>query len=91
MKYKIDQNQSDMDIQIFDIKTDKEKVLEALQECQEGRCSCPTDEYEKLESLSIEETEEGVELHLKSKQGNQLNKEEVERCLDYTKEQINKS
>ena len=38
----------------------KEKLLEAFQECSEGRCSCPTQEYEKVEKLDIISTENSI-------------------------------
>lgn len=60
----------------------KEKLLQAFQECQEGRCSCPTEEYKKLESLEIKHNDESIELHLKSKHGTKINKAEINKCLD---------
>jgi hypothetical protein len=88
MKYSIDENKNGLDIKVDVAKDKKEKLLQAFQECQEGRCSCPTEEYKKLDSLEIDNNDEGIQLHLKSKQGMKIDKEEINRCLEYTTERI---
>ncbi len=88
MKYKIDENESSIDISINDVKDKKEKLLEAFQECQEGRCSCPTEEYKKLDSLEIDDDDGNINLHLKSKDGSKINIEEINKCMEHTKNQI---
>ena len=72
MKYNIEQKEYNLDINIDDMSGNRDKLLEAFQECQQGRCSCPTEEYKKLDSLEIEYNEEGIQLHLKSKDGVKL-------------------
>ena len=89
MKYKIDKNDEGIEICVDDVKRNKDTLLKAFQECQEGRCSCPTEEYKKLESMQIEQREDGIRLRLKSKQGIELDKSEMNRCLEYTKERVN--
>ena len=89
MKHKINETESGLDISIV-VKEDKKKeLLEAFQECQEGRCSCPTEEYKKLESLEIKHNDEKIELHLKSKDGSKLDKTEINKCLEYTEKRAN--
>ena len=88
MKYRIDEKENGLDISIDDIEGKKEKLLNAFQECQEGRCSCPTEEYKKLDSLEIENNDEGIQLHLKIKDGVKINKDEINKCLQFTKERI---
>ncbi len=84
MKYKVSESGDGLDIEVDDAKDKKEKLLEAFTECREGRCSCPTEEYKKLDSLTIDKSEGGVRLHLKSKPGKKLDKGEIDRCLEYT-------
>lgn len=91
MKYKIDNNEEGMEISVEDVKSKKDALLKAFQECQEGRCSCPTEEYKKLESMQIELREDGIQLRLKSKQGVDLDKSEINRCLEYTKARANEN
>jgi hypothetical protein len=88
MKYRIDEKEDGIDISVDDVKDKKQKLLEAFRECQEGRCSCPTEEYRKLASLEVEHNEEGIQLHLKSRHGETINKSGIERCLDYTAERV---
>jgi hypothetical protein len=88
MKYKIDEKETGIDISVSDAKNDKQKLLDAFRECQEGRCSCPTDEYRKLASLEVAQDESGIQLHLKSKDGEVINKSEIEKCLAYTSERV---
>lgn len=90
MKYKIDKNDEGIEISVNDVKNRKDTLLKAFQECQQGRCSCPTEEYKKLDSMKIEQREDGIQLRLKSKQGVNLDKSEIHRCLQYTKERIKK-
>lgn len=88
MKYKIDKKDNGIDISVTDAKDDKQKLLEAFRECQEGRCSCPTDEYRKLASLEVAQDEAGIQLRLKSKDGEVIDKSEIEKCLAYTSERV---
>lgn len=90
MKYNIDENDAGLDIHINDVEGKKEKLLEAFQECQEGRCTCPTEEYKKLDSLKIEHGDETIELHLTAKQGAKIDKAEIKKCLGYTAERVKK-
>ena len=84
MKYKIEQNQNGIDIEVAENKEKQSQLLEAFQACQEGRCSCPTREYTKLESLEIEKDTDTIHLHLKSKPGEEFDQSEISKCLEHT-------
>ena len=88
MKYNIEENENDLNIRVVNIKDKKEKLLQAFQECQDGRCSCPTKEYQKLDSLEITHNDEKIQLRLKAKQGSKINKAGINRCLEYTARRI---
>ena len=88
MKYRVNENERGVDISVEGVENNKEKLLKAFQECQDGHCSCPTDEYKKLESLDIEHDENNIHLHLKAKQGLRINKSELDKCLDYTSRRV---
>ena len=75
-------------IELSEIAGKEERLLEAFQECREGRCSCPTDEYLKLDSLEIENSAGTISLRLKAKKGRKLNTIEIEKCLDHTDEKV---
>lgn len=89
MKHKINETESGLDISINVKEGKKKKLLQAFQECQEGHCSCPTEEYRKLESIEIKHNDENIELHLKSKDGSKLDKTEINKCLEYTEKRVN--
>ncbi len=91
MKYKIDEKENGIGISVTDVKDRKNELLEAFRECQEGRCACPTEEYKKLDSLEVEQNEEGIRLHLKSRRGEKIDKSEIEKCLNYTGERVKKT
>lgn len=84
MKYKLTGEDKGINIRIDDVGANRDALLEAFQECQQGRCSCPTQEYRKLQSLNIEDSGETLSLQLESKPGEKLDADEISRCLDYT-------
>ena len=88
MKYQIDQNETGIDISVTDARDDKQKLMEAFSECQQGRCSCPTDEYKKLAELEVHQQGDGIQLRLKTKSGEVIDKSEIEKCLAYTAAQL---
>ena len=90
MKSKITKNNNGIEIKITEVKGKKEELLEAFQECSEGRCSCPTQEYEKVETLNILDNEKGIRLSIKSKKNEVIDTKEIEKCLEHTKNRVSK-
>lgn len=88
MKYQIDKDQDRLDVHVDELGDEQAQAMEAFQACQEGRCSCPTDEYRKLESLEIESGDGSLTLRLTPKAGLKLDESEIEKCLDYTQGQL---
>ena len=88
MKYKVEEKDSEINIEVSESRGKQDKLLESFQECQEGRCTCPTQEYSKLESLEIEKDEDTICLRLKSKPGSEFDKAEISKCLEYTKNRV---
>jgi hypothetical protein len=85
MKYKVDANENEVNIEVSDTKGKQKELLDAFQECREGRCACPTQEYSKLDTLEIEYDEDSISLKLTSKPNEQLDESEIKKCLEYTK------
>ncbi len=83
-EYRIEKVEDGLQIEIEGTEGRQEELLEAFQECQEGRCSCPTEEYRKLESLDVAADEDSISLHLHSKAGEELEVGEIQKCLDHT-------
>ena len=91
MKSKITTNKNGIDINITELEGKKDELLEAFQECSEGRCTCPTQEYEKMETLNIVDTEKNIQLSIKSKDNEVIDTKEIEKCLEYTKNKVSNS
>ena len=85
MKYKVESAGNEVNIEVTETKGKQKKLLQAFQECQEGRCTCPTQEYSKLDSLEIVSDEDTIKLKLKSKPGVKFDESEIGKCLEYTK------
>jgi len=91
MKSKITKVNNGIEINITELNVlneEQEKLLEAFQECSEGRCTCPTQEYEKVESLNIVSTGQIIQLSIKSKDNTVIDTKEIEKCLAYTKDKV---
>ncbi len=54
MKSQITKQGSGLDISVEQVGGRKRALLDAFQECQEGRCSCKTRAYEKLGSIDVQ-------------------------------------
>ncbi len=88
MKYKVESVKNEVNIEVTETKGKQERLLQAFQECQEGRCTCPTQEYSKLDSLEIESSEDTIKLKLKSKPDVKFDESEIRKCLEYTKGKV---
>ena len=84
-RYTIDQHKDGLTIRLTETGTGTDQLLGLLQECQEGRCDCPTDEYEKVSSLSVERHDDDVVMmQLRSKPGERLDESGVRACIQHT-------
>ena len=53
MRYNITEDGEAVEIHVQDTGERAPQVLASLQECQEGRCGCPTDQYDRLASIEV--------------------------------------
>jgi len=88
MKYQISKKAQEVEIKVGGVEGQEQQLLDAFQECQEGRCTCPTQEYQKLDSLQVEHANGEISLRLKPKEGAEFDQAEIERCLAHTAAQI---
>lgn len=88
MIYKVETTENEINIEITEAKGKQGKLLAAFQDCQEGHCTCPTQEYSKLDSLEIENDEDTIRLKLKSKPDAKFDESEIGKCLEYTKGKV---
>ena len=89
-KYEITSSPAALEIRLTGVAGQQEALLEAFGECQQGQCSCPTDEYEKLERMEVDPTADAILIRLEAKPGEHLDNAEIARCLDYTIEKTAK-
>lgn len=88
MKYEISTTKNDLIINIEIPDKHKEKLLKEFSNCQQGKCSCPTEEYKKLESLTVETFEQKISLTLKPKADQNFDINEINKCLNYTSNKV---
>lgn len=88
MKTRITRQTDGVQIQVSEIGAHADALMDAFQACREGRCSCPTTEYEKVESIDVAPSDDGISLTVKSKDGTQIDVAEIEQCLAHTRQQL---
>ncbi len=69
MKSNITKHGSGLDISVEHVGDRQQALVDAFQECQEGRCSCETSEYEKLASIDVQSADDGVRIQLRPRSG----------------------
>jgi hypothetical protein len=84
MRHEIRETSGTVKIEVSDTGTKRQALLNAFRECAEGRCTCPTTEYTKLDSLQVDPAPEAVVLTLKPKSGQRFDLSAVERCVEHS-------
>lgn len=87
-RYRIRESGSAVAIEVTELAGRHEQLLGAFAGCQAGQCSCPTDEYRKLEAMDVEQGEEEIRLVLEPKPGEKFDLSEIAACLDHTTAQV---
>jgi hypothetical protein len=90
METRILVNKNGIDINITELEEKKEELLEAFNECSEGHCTCPTQEYTKIETLNIVDSEDKIQLSIISRENEVIDTKEIEKCLEHTKNKISR-
>ena len=90
MRSKITKHDSGLDISVEQVGDSQRALLDAFQECQEGRCSCKTSEYEKLESIDVQSVNDGIRVQLGPRSGETIDESAVRDCLDYRLDKVRK-
>ncbi len=84
MKSQITKQASGLSISVEQVGDSQQALLDAFQECEEGRCSCKTSEYEKLDSIDVRSVGDGIQIRLEPRSGETIDESVVRGCLDYT-------
>ncbi len=88
MEAEIKKVENGIEIDVTDLEGKKGELLDAFQECSEGRCTCPTQEYQKVEAMEVVDDGDVIQLSIKSKEGEEIDANEIEKCLEYTKKRV---
>lgn len=83
-RYEISDSGGGLLIKIGELGGKQSEVAKALQECAEGRCACPTAQYEKLRSVRMTAGQDEIRVALVPKAGEVIDRQAIGKCLDYT-------
>jgi hypothetical protein len=83
-RYRVQEKESTVSIEVTEAAGQQDQLLEAFGECQAGHCSCPTDEYQKLAAMHVEQSGDVIHVRLEAKPGEKLDTTEIAACLDYS-------
>jgi len=87
--FKISGNGSELHVGIDQLGGKQSDVLRALQECAEGRCTCPTPQYGKLDSVTIVPGAGRIAIALKARPGETIDRQAIDKCLEHTAHRLN--
>lgn len=88
MRYRIKEHAHSVSIRIDAPEGKQEPVRQSLQACAEGHCTCPTPEYDKLESMQVTEAPGRISVTLKSRPGETIDRSAIETCLQHTIDKV---
>ncbi len=91
MRYSITGAGEDVEIRVQETGNHAPQLLASLQECREGRCGCPTDQYDRLADMAIQVDGDEVAVRLRPRDDETLDVNQLQACLDYTVAEAQKS
>jgi hypothetical protein len=86
-EYQIREEGTAVSIELTGVEGKQRELLDAFGECQSGRCTCPTDQYEKVAAMEVEPRADEISIRLRPLEGERFDTDEIASCLDYTIEQ----
>lgn len=84
MEAKITKHPEYVEISISSVGDNKTRILASFGLCQVGKCNCPTNEYQNLDHMEIEENGDDLTLKLYPMQDKELDLAEIGKCLEFT-------
>lgn len=89
MKYIVEQTREGLHVSAAVSPEQQAKLLAEFGKCAAGTCSCPSTQYDKLASIDVKQTADGISVALKTKAGEEIDGEDIKKCLDFTAESMN--
>ena len=90
MEYDIIEDQSRVVIRIKKLEGRYAAALGALEECMQGRCSCATSQSAKLKSFEVVSGQDSIDVTLTAKDGQRLDRSDLDTCMRYTLDQVSR-
>lgn len=87
MRYEVREDGSEVSMQVTQVGDRAPAVFASIQQCQQGQCSCPTDQYDRLESIDVQMAPDQITVTLRPREGERLDVEQLRACMDYTLDQ----
>lgn len=91
MKYSVQGDGSKVKITVDEVGSKQAALLKEFNECAEGRCTCPTTQYEKVESMQVTPGQDQLSITLTAKPGEAMDHADFNRCLEHTTRKVEKS
>ncbi|HLY24001.1 MAG TPA: hypothetical protein VKT83_16160 [bacterium] len=90
MKYSVEGDGSNIKITVKAVGTKQADLMNGLNECAEGRCSCPTPQYAKVQTMQVAPSADQVIVTLTAKPGETIDQADISTCLDHTTRKVEK-
>lgn len=84
MKFSIEERTKGLHIDAQVAGEQRHALQAELAKCAAGTCSCPSKQYDKLQSIEITPAPDGVAIDLMAKPGETVDAADVQRCLEHT-------
>lgn len=84
MHYEISEDGDEVTMLVSGTGDSADALLASFQECQAGQCSCPTDQYERLEAIDVQAGADEIAIRLTPIAGQRLDVADLRACMDYT-------
>lgn len=68
-------------IKLTDLGADKARLIETLGGCASGACACSTGEFDKVDTMSVDDQGDRIVIDVRTKDGQHINPSAVEECL----------
>jgi hypothetical protein len=66
-RYRIAEDEAAVSIEVTELAGRQNERLDAFRECQEGRCTCPTEEYRKVDFMDVDADQDRIAIRVESK------------------------
>jgi hypothetical protein len=90
MNYSVKGDGSTVNITVKEVGNKQADLMKELNECAEGRCSCPTPQYAKVQKMQIASTADQLVVTLTAKPGETIDQADIDKCLDHTTRKVQK-